>query len=149
MPLRMPVDLGLTADSLFVQASGRCARTSVGSVFCNDLERTVYTPIVGLDPLAVISGGENHTCGLTTAGVAWCWGPGGGGQLGDDPTAYRGGPVAVVGGHTFTQIAVGSGHSCGLTVDRDVWCWGGIYVGKAGTSILDQPWAPVKVHGQD
>ena len=149
VPLRMPLDPGLTADSIFVQVSGRCARTSVGSVFCNDLERNVYTGIVGLDPLAVISGGENHTCGLTTAGVAWCWGSNGAGQLGDRGNGYREFPVDVVNGHTFTQIAVGGRHSCGLTADRDVWCWGANRVGQAGTSILDEPWEPLKVHGQD
>ncbi len=148
VPLRMPVATGLTADSLFVQVSGRCARTSLGSVFCYDFARSVYAPMVGFGPFAAISGGGVHTCGLTTGGAAWCWGENGEGRLGDGTTEYREEPVAVTGGHTFTQVAAGRQHTCGLTADGDVWCWGANDLGQAGTSILSQPWAPVKVHGQ-
>ena len=70
------------------------------------------------------------------------------GQLGDGTTNFRASPVMVTGGHTFTHMAVGSRHTCGLTVDGEVWCWGFNNLGQAGTSILDQPLAPVKVHGQ-
>ena len=144
------MDTGQTVDSIFVEVSGRCARTAAGSVFCYDDGRIVYAPVVGSPgPLATISGGENHTCGLTTASAAWCWGGNEEGQLGDRGNGYREFPVAVVDAHTFTQIAVGRTHSCGLTQAQDVWCWGANYMGQAGTSILDQPWGPVKVHGQD
>jgi len=148
VPLRMPLDTGLTADSLFVQVGGPCARTSLGSVFCYDPARNAYAPVVGAGPMAAISGEDNHTCGLTTGGTAWCWGWNEEGQLGDGTTTFREGPVAVTGGHAFTQIAAGSRHTCGLTVDGEVWCWGANQVGQAGTSILSQPLAPVKVHGQ-
>ncbi len=148
VPLRMPLDTGLTGDTLFVQVSGLCARTSPGSVFCFDPARKAYAPVVGFGPLAAISGQDNHTCGLTSGGTAWCWGWNGEGQLGDGTTTFRGGPVAVTGGHAFTQIAAGSRHTCGLTADGEVWCWGANHVGQAGTSILSEPWAPVKVHGQ-
>ncbi len=148
VPLRMPLDTDLTVDSLFVQVSGLCALASLGSVFCFDVARNVYAPMDGLDPLVAISGEGNHTCGLTTGGIAWCWGWNGEGQLGDGTTTFRVGPVMVTGGHTFTQMAVGSGHTCGLSVDGEVWCWGFNNVGQAGTSILDQPLAPVNVHGQ-
>ena len=149
VPLRMPLDTGLTADSLFVQVSGRCARTSLGSVFCYDFARGAYTPMVGFGPFAAISGGSFHMCGLTTAGAAWCWGTNAAGELGDGTTEFSEEPVAVTGGHTFTQVAVGRQHTCGLTEDRDVWCWGDNHMGQAGTSILSQSRAPVKVHGQD
>jgi alpha-tubulin suppressor-like RCC1 family protein len=148
-PLRMTLDAGLTADSLFVQVSGACALTSLGSVFCFDVARGVYAPVVGLGALASIDGEDGHTCGLTTGGAAWCWGWNDYGQLGDGTTTNHFGPVAVTGGHVFTQIAAGGRHTCGLTLDEDVWCWGDNYVGQAGTSILSDPWVPVKVHGQD
>ena len=148
VPRRMPLaTFGLTADSLFVQVSGRCARTSLGSVFC-DSARSAYTRMVGFGPFAVISGGGSHTCGLTAGGAAWCWGSNSLGGLGDGTTESRRAPVAVTGGHTFTQVTVGGEHTCGLTADQEVWCWGANHVGQAGTSILSQPWAPVKVHGQ-
>lgn len=149
VPRRIPQDMGLTADSVFVQVSGPCARTSLGSVFCFDTARSVYTPMAGFGPFAALSGGITHTCGLTTGGAAWCWGSNQEGRLGDGTTEGRGEPVAVTGGHTFTQLAVGRTHTCGLTTDGEVWCWGANNWGQAGTSILSQPRAPVKVHGQD
>ena len=148
VPLRIPLDGVLTADSLFVQVSGSCARTSLGSVFCFEPARSVYTPMAGFGPFAAISGGITHTCGLTTGGAAWCWGSNQTGQLGDGTNDRRDEPVAVTGGHTFTQLAAGRAHTCGLTPDGEVWCWGANDMGQAGTSILSQPWAPVKVHGQ-
>ena len=148
VPLRMPLDAGLTADSLFVQVSGPCPLTSLGSVFCYDFASSAYTPMVGFGPFAAISGGNLHRCGLTTGGAAWCWGSNQAGRLGDGTTEGRDEPVAVTGGHTFTQLALGRSHTCGLTANGEVWCWGANDLGQAGTSIMSQPWAPVKVHGQ-
>ena len=149
VPLRMSLDTGSNADSLLVQVSGSCARTSMGSVYCLDRPSGTYTPVVGLDPVVSISGGDAHNCGLTAGGSAFCWGSNGEGQLGDGTIAYSVAPVAVTGGLTFGQVAVGSSHTCGLTDQREVWCWGANHYGQAGASILRNPQTPVKVHGQD
>jgi alpha-tubulin suppressor-like RCC1 family protein len=42
-----------------------------------------------------------HTCGLTTTGLAYCWGTNELGELGNGTTAQALSPVAVVGGLTF------------------------------------------------
>src|SRR5664280_1169219 len=42
-----------------------------------------------------ITGGGWHTCGLTGAGAAWCWGYNGNGQLGDNTTTEQHTPVTV------------------------------------------------------
>jgi hypothetical protein len=149
VPLRMSLDSGTGPDPIFVQTSGSCVLTSEGGVYCLDDARTRYASVDGLGPIASISGGDNHTCGLSAGGAAWCWGSNGDGRLGDGTAEGRSEPVAVTGGHTFTQLAVGSAHTCGLTDVREVWCWGTNHLGQAGTSILSEAWAPVKVHGQD
>ncbi len=44
---------------------------------------------------ARVSAGVGHTCGVTTAGAAYCWGYDVSGQLGDGTTTDRLSPVRV------------------------------------------------------
>jgi len=68
----------------------------------------------------------SHACGLTAAGIAYCWGANDSGQLGDNTNTARPLPAAVSmpAGVTFTSLGVGSQHNCGLTAADEVWCWG-------------------------
>lgn len=105
------------------------------------------------EPLAVeggrrftaIAGGHTHSCALDTTGAAWCWGQGGGGQLGDGQRSDSVVPVPVSGGQAFVQLAVSlwSGVSCGITAAGEAWCWGLGFPGSAGpaTSAEPQRWA--------
>ncbi|HET8540519.1 MAG TPA: hypothetical protein VFL83_11665 [Anaeromyxobacter sp.] len=89
------------------------------------------------DFVSVVAGGA-HTCGLTTAGVAYCWGSDGAGELGDGggfvssqiPTPVDVAPVA--GNKAFVQLAAGESHSCGLTVEGVAYCWGHDGLGQLG-----------------
>lgn len=74
-------------------------------------------------PFRAISAGYYQTCGLTTAGAAYCWGINYAGQNGDGSFDNRHSPVAVEGGLTFDTIAAGDGIVCALD-DEDVHCWG-------------------------
>jgi alpha-tubulin suppressor-like RCC1 family protein len=47
------------------------------------------------------------------------------GQLGDGTTQLRDSPVAVSGGHRFTQISSGASLTCGLEAGGTGFCWGG------------------------
>jgi alpha-tubulin suppressor-like RCC1 family protein len=101
-------------------------------------------------PLAVAGGlaftslasGQRHSCGLTAAGAAWCWGLGLGGQLGDGRRSDSLVPRPVAGGHAFVQLAVSlyADHSCGLRADGSLWCWGpGLGGGSTGPAPSDAP----------
>src|SRR4051794_36979846 len=59
-----------------------------------------------------VSAGGNTSCGLTTAGLAYCWG------------ANQTRPVAVPGGHHFVQISAGGEHNCAVTSTNEAYCWG-------------------------
>jgi alpha-tubulin suppressor-like RCC1 family protein len=78
----------------------------------------------GLPQLAAISTGPSHACGLTKAGVAYCWGENYFGQLGVGDTLSHPSAVAVAGGLRWTAISVGFWHTCALTADSTAFCWG-------------------------
>jgi len=94
----------------------------------------------------VVTGG--HTCALTLAGAAYCWGFNGGGQLGNndssvvDPT-----PVAVVGGLAFQILSVSKINqaTCGVAVDGDAYCWGDNDQGQLGDGTRTRRLIPTRV----
>jgi len=94
--------------------------------------------------LASVATGGAHSCGLTSAGAAWCWGRSEAGQLGVAPpsdicltvetrvfTCIRY-PVPVQGGLSFTKIAGADGSTCALTSDGSAFCWGSNNSGQLG-----------------
>jgi len=90
------------------------------------------------DALAV---GGNHSCGLTAAGAAYCWGGNQYGQLGDstDPAAFtmigafgRPAPVSVSGAHVFRLVAAAGNHTCALDGAGRAFCWGWHAFGQLG-----------------
>ncbi|HXB25440.1 MAG TPA: hypothetical protein VNV25_11990 [Gemmatimonadaceae bacterium] len=106
----------------------------------NDGPGSLYTDSVpasltaGLPPLAAISAGPSHACGLTKAGIAYCWGENYFGQLGIGDTLRHPSAVAVAGGMRWTAISVGFWHTCALTADSTTFCWGENLVGELAAS---------------
>jgi alpha-tubulin suppressor-like RCC1 family protein len=82
-----------------------------------------------------VSTGVNHSCGVTTSDVAYCWGSNASGELGTGSTtgpetcpfvtngcSTR--PAAVTGGLKFRQVSAGFNITCGVTTTNLAYCWG-------------------------
>lgn len=88
-----------------------------------------------------------HTCGLTPAGAAYCWGANRYGQLGTGDTTARSEPVLVSGGLTFVSVVSGGAHTCGLTRTGAAYCWGYNGSGELGDGTTTNSATPVVVSG--
>ena len=141
---------GLTSGVTAIAAGylHTCALTGEGGVKCwgNNLHGQLGNGQVGSGrstPVAVFSlasgvaslaAGDWHTCAVTQAGGAKCWGENVHGQLGNG-TAYANisQPVNVSGlGSGVVAVAPASVHTCALTVADVVLCWGKNDSGQLG-----------------
>jgi alpha-tubulin suppressor-like RCC1 family protein len=97
-----------------------------------------------------VSSGSDHTCGVTTGNVAYCWGLNNIGQLGEGSGAFRRvRPMAVAGGLRYEAVSTGADgrHSCGVTTGDQAYCWGYNFRGQLGDGTTTDRSTPVAVAG--
>ncbi len=121
-------------------ASGVATITAMTGAVSGDAALTVRLSF------AAVSAGFDHSCGVTTAGVAYCWGDNVFGQLGDGTTTNRPMPVAVAGGLSFAAVST-KGHTCGVTTAGDAYCWGQNVRAQLGDGTTTDRLTPVAVAG--
>ena len=78
-----------------------------------------------------ISSGSRHTCAITVAREAFCWGSNEAGQVGD--FAFTGPTLTKVPGSLgWAQISAGATHTCAVRTDGALFCWGANDRGQLG-----------------
>lgn len=150
------VDGGNTLFTMLTAgANHSCGLTSSGAAFCwgwnsfgqlgtNDaIGERVWTPspVAGGHVFQSLDAGAFHTCGLTTAGAALCWGYNGNGELGigsvtSAPPFGAPTPQPVSGGLLFKALTAAQSHTCALDVGGAAYCWGYNGFGSIGNGLV-------------
>jgi alpha-tubulin suppressor-like RCC1 family protein len=123
------------ADPAIIDTSAVVVDVTVTDSVGRTAQAELPLGVIGVEQ---ITAGGGYTCAIDEAGVAYCWGGNGNGQLGvgegdtedrDLPTpidtANLDGPVAT--------ISTGSSHTCAVTTLGSAYCWGFSGNGQLGT----------------
>jgi alpha-tubulin suppressor-like RCC1 family protein len=153
-----PIDVaGLTSGVTAVSAGEyhTCALLTGGTVRCwgrNNYgqignaswdHQSLPVDVAGLPaPVVSIAAGGYHTCAVTTAGAATCWGLGSSGQVGHGAWTSENIPADVVGLTTgVSAVSAGQKHTCAVTTGSVV-CWGLNTWGQLGAGDRDSSNVP-------
>ena len=135
-----------------VGAGHTCALTGDGTALCwggnkdgqlgdgsrsNRVRPTVVRSTAGNRGFQSIAAGGGHTCGITRANKAFCWGEGFSGQVGNAMQDFATEPYAVKTNLAFRMVVAGDRHTCGLTTNGRVYCWGENKQGQLGNETKD------------
>jgi len=102
----------------------------------------------GFNDWQAVSGTGSHALGIRSNGIAWAWGAGTSGELGDNTTVDKSSPVSVVGGFTdWCQVSGGGVHSLGIRTNGTAWGWGANTFGNIGDNTGGGKSSPVSVVG--
>jgi alpha-tubulin suppressor-like RCC1 family protein len=114
-----------------------------------DHKSSPVTVVGGITNWSQLSGGRNHSLGLTSTGIAYAWGFNDRGQLGDEGLySDTSSPVTVVGGITnWSQVSAGRYLSLGLTNTGIAYAWGYNGNGQLGDGTSTDTSSPVTVLG--
>jgi alpha-tubulin suppressor-like RCC1 family protein len=106
---------------------------------------TVEAPVE--EGVVLVTVGDMHSCAVDQDGIAYCWGQGVFGQLGNGLLSTALTPVLVSGGHMFAAISAAESHTCGLTTTGQAYCWGINNVGQLGNGSTANSSIPMPVAG--
>jgi hypothetical protein len=99
---------------------------------CNPLPGKV----AGAPAFASIAVSQDHACGLTSAGMVFCWGRNLFGEVGNSTVLPVSTPLVVTVPGRAVSIGAGPGRSCAVTEAATLYCWGiirgSVFLGEFG-----------------
>ena len=86
--------------------------------------------------VAHIEIGTTHSCAISVAGAAWCWGQSTYGRLGTTASTNAVTPSGTASlGSTASEVAAGGAHTCALLTNGLVSCFGYNNMGQLGQAL--------------
>jgi len=160
-PVLVQAPGGVTFAALATGLDHSCGLATSGAVYCwgynafgqlgDNTTVDKPTPVQAGAPAAVtfatVEAGYAHTCAVTSAGAAYCWGGNGNAQLGDNTTVDKLVPTAVQGGVVFAVVSGGGDHTCGVSTSGIGYCWGANGSGQIGDNTTLAKLAPAVTAG--
>ena len=129
--------------SVLCWGSNGYGQLGTGAVFTSTTFSNVAIAAAPGLAFSSLTAGEYHTCGITTAGQAYCWGRNGSGQLGDGTQVNTSTPVLVSGSYAWRSLSAGELFTCGVAGAvtgggttagvGTIYCWGDNEYGQLGT----------------
>ena len=112
----------------------------------------VYTSGVlsGKTILSMSSRSSGATCVIASNSLAYCWGLGNSGQLGNNTASPSKVPVTVyntgvLSSKTILSTSISNGHTCAIASDNQLYCWGWNASGQLGNNLTVNSPIPVTV----
>lgn len=122
---------------LTVSASGAATARSSGGAFltadAGHVRDSIFVTVRLVRFVSLTSSQWDHTCGLTSDSVAYCWGDNDLGQIGlSSAVAWIPAPVSPSTTPRFATLAAGAMFTCGGQASGAVYCWGSSAGGRLG-----------------
>ena len=137
--------LGIAGGIAYAWGIGSYGRLGDGTTVDKSSPVTV---LGGITNWTQVSAGAGHGLGLTEDGIAYAWGTGLSGRLGDGTTVNKSSPITVIGGITnWSQLSASANHSLGLTNTGIAYGWGVNGYGRLGDGTTIDKSSPVTVLG--
>lgn len=134
---------GIARGRVFCWGTSAPGGLGLGAVTSSSSPQLVGGVLAGKEAVEV-SAGTDTTCVRTVDGLAYCWGEGSSGQLGNGASMDSSVPVAVNDLANVTSISVGSTHVCAVA-DKSAFCWGNGAYGSLGNGDKNNRSAPTYV----